>query len=74
MREEILLEEEEKEQLRAFQNRIHAIREDLFDWKWHRGVKGAEDIPEILGVQRALLRAKDKLMYLTELDVVDNDA
>lgn len=69
------LDEEEKRQLRERENEIMAVIEKIDESDLVGRAKAANyEIPELKSAMDSLFRARDKLMYLTELDIVDNDA
>jgi len=69
------LDESEKKELRERQDEIDAILRKIDESHLTGLCKSANyEIPELKSARDSLYRAKDKLMYLTELDVVDNEA
>lgn len=69
------LNESEKKELRERQNEIHAILDKIQESDLTGLCKSARcEIPELKAATDFLYRAKDKLQYLTELDVIDNEA
>jgi len=71
----VVLTEEEKEVLRERTKEIMNIVEKIGESDlWGEGKDAGYQPPELRTAVNELWRAKDKLMYLTELDVIDNDA
>jgi DNA-binding PadR family transcriptional regulator len=69
------LTELEKKELRERQNEIDAILDKIQGSDLMSDCKAENyEIPELKAARDNLYRAKNKLMYLTALDVVDNDA
>ena len=69
------LTEKEKEELRVRTREIEQVVAKIADSKlWGEGRDAGYQPPELKSAVNWLWRAKDKIQYLTELDVVDNDA
>lgn len=75
MRITVELNEEEKEALRGYIKTIDEVSRKIVDCDlWKEANDKGYRIPEIRGAINELCRAKNNLLCLTVLDVVDNEA